>query len=53
MRKEVFKKQYVCTCCKKSLAPKEAYCYVDENNGAITRNARPYCKECYIKRYGR
>lgn len=45
-------KEYKCADCKKKLLPKEAYCYVDENNFAITNNARPYCLECYKKRYG-
>ena len=52
MRAKKIKDKYVCTTCKKVLAPKEAYCYCDPNNEAITMHAAPYCKDCYIKKYG-
>lgn len=42
-----------CTTCGKSLSPEMAYYYVDGCNCAITNNAPPYCKECYIEKYGK
>ena len=44
--------KYTCSLCGKELLPKEAYCYVDANNFAITQNARAYYKNCYKKKYG-
>ena len=46
------KGKYKCTSCGKVLEPKDAYCYVDPNNFAITNNAPPYCRECYREKYG-
>ena len=46
------KNKYICAMCGKELEAKEAYCYVDENNCAITQNALPYCRECYRIKYG-
>lgn len=45
------KTKYTCADCGKLLAPAEAYCYVDPNNYAITKNAKPYCLDCYKRRY--
>ena len=42
-----------CTGCGKELTPKTAYYYVDSCNFAITNNSQPYCKPCYIKKYGK
>lgn len=42
-----------CYKCKQELTPKTAYYYVDGCNCAITRNAPPFCKDCYIATYGR
>ena len=46
------KKLYRCATCGKTLLPKEAYCYVDANNYAITNSASAYCRDCYIAKYG-
>ena len=46
-------KKYVCTKCGKVLTSATAFYYVDANNCAINDNAKPYCKECYILKYGR
>ena len=42
-----------CVKCNKELTPSTAYYYVDGCNCAITDNAPPHCKECYIGTYGR
>lgn len=42
----------LCTACKKALTPSTAFYYVDGCNCAITSNAPPYCRECYIEKYG-
>lgn len=42
-----------CCKCKKQLTPSTAYYYVDSCNCAITSNAPPHCKECYVDAYGR
>ena len=42
-----------CYKCQKKLTPATAYYYVDSCNCAITDNAPPHCKECYIEKYGR
>lgn len=47
------KEHYKCKECGKDLCGKHAYLYVDESNISITNNSPPYCKECYIKKYGR
>ena len=46
-------KNLQCNKCKKELTPATAYYYVDSCNCAITQNAPPYCRECYIEMYGR
>lgn len=51
-RRRKIPKKFICATCGKSLTPKEAYCYVDPNNCAITDNALPYCRECYKKKFG-
>ncbi len=45
--------QLQCNKCKKMLTPPTAFYYVDSCNCAITDNAPPHCKECYIATYGR
>lgn len=42
-----------CYKCKRELTPATAFYYVDSCNCAITNNAPPYCKDCYIATYGR
>ena len=44
--------KYICATCGKVLEPKDAYCYVDANNFAITNNAPAYCRSCYKEKYG-
>jgi hypothetical protein len=44
-------KKCKCNKCGKELTPSTAYYYVDGCNCAITENAPPHCKECYIKTY--
>lgn len=42
-----------CTKCGQELTQATAFYYVDGNNCAITNSAKPYCRECYIKTFGR
>jgi DNA-directed RNA polymerase subunit RPC12/RpoP len=42
-----------CDRCGKEFPDKELYIRVDGNNISITKNAKTYCKNCYIKVYGR
>lgn len=46
------KDKYICSACGIVLEAKDAYCYVDPNNFAITNNSLPYCRECYREKYG-
>ena len=43
----------VCELCGKKIGLDESYCYVDENNYAITNNSPYLCLDCYKKKYGR
>lgn len=45
--------EYTCAGCGKKLTAKEACFYVDGCNCAITDNSKPYCLECYGKKYGK
>ena len=42
-----------CFKCGAELTPATAYHYVDSCNCAITNNAPPHCRDCYIATYGR
>ena len=46
-------KKYVCASCNKHISAESAFFYVDSCNCAITNNSRPYCQECYEKKYHR
>lgn len=52
-RKKQSLKKLTCFKCGKELTPSTAYYYVDGCNCAITDSAPPYCKPCYIEKYGR
>ena len=40
-----------CERCEKQISEKEAFCYVDGNNIAISYNSPYLCKQCYEKSY--
>lgn len=40
-----------CSQCSESFCPKHIYYYIDESNIAITKNSKPHCEKCYIKKY--
>lgn len=44
-------KQHKCAGCGKPFPDKLLFSYVDENNGAITKNSPDYCWRCYNKKY--
>ena len=46
-----FAQKNTCRGCQKVFCPKHLYCYVDESNIAITRNAPQLCEPCYKKQY--
>lgn len=52
-KRQKAEKKLTCNNCGKELTPAIAYYYVDGCNCAITSNAPPHCKECYIKKYGK
>lgn len=41
-----------CSSCGDERFSDQIVYYVDGNNIAITKNSKPYCKECYVKKYG-
>jgi len=43
---------HTCSDCGKSFLPNQIFSYVDGNNGAITKNSKEYCKDCYTQKYG-
>ena len=43
------KSTFICRTCGRAFCGKHIYFYVDENNGAITKNSPERCKECWIK----
>jgi hypothetical protein len=45
----VFKK---CSGCKKYFKECDLFIYVDGNNGVITKQSKPHCKDCYKIKYG-
>jgi hypothetical protein len=53
-RREFITLKLVMFCAKCGLESNESklYCYVDGNNGRITKNSMPHCLECYRKVYG-
>lgn len=50
--KRTAQNKYVCVMCGKDLDAKSAYFYVDSCNCAITENSKPYCLDCYRRKYG-
>lgn len=42
---------HTCSDCGKSFLPNQIFSYVDGNNGAITKNSKEYCRECYLEKY--
>ena len=40
-----------CSDCGFYFCDKHLYIYVDGNNGAITKNSKLYCKNCYKLKY--
>lgn len=43
---------HTCRKCGKKLCGSHIYSYVDESNGAITKNSPLLCRECYEEKYG-
>jgi hypothetical protein len=42
---------FICSECKEVKCGKHIYYYVDEANKSITKNSKPYCKNCYRENY--
>lgn len=40
-----------CSECSQSFCQRHIYYYIDEANIAITKNSKPYCEDCYGKKY--
>ena len=40
-----------CNMCQIPIKYRESVSYVDGNNIAISKNSKPLCKECYLKKY--
>ena len=51
-QKYIDKHTFFCSECHGLFCEKHIYFYVDGNNGSITKNSKPHCKECYIEKYG-